>query len=212
MTAPKGHYPVDDDGNMAEYAHPRLDYAWLPMEPFDDTMTYVRFEQSRSSSRLILKDVKGRLWSLVRKSFDAFIKNCEDGRVEATWIVVKRGDTYGLTIQRVTGGNLMTTNDNGRLDEYEGYMLTRHDLVITDPEVHMAHIRMEQGKPFLVDRDGYWWEFLHEAFIDFVINDKCEDHHTGTWVIVKKRGTLPTSMQHMYWKQIPIPLGRLINK
>jgi hypothetical protein len=98
MSGNKGKYPVDEDGDMLEYVGYFKDsITWLDMKPFFATLEYKGFQQGRSSVRFIVQDIKtGVTYSLMRNSFDSFIKQTTHGLVRSEFIVVKRGANYGL--------------------------------------------------------------------------------------------------------------------
>lgn len=96
----KGHYPVNHDGDMLEYAYSDdCSYVkqWVPMNKFKATLKFIRTEQGRSSFRLICKDVEsGRKYSVMYNCCDEFISKTINGCVTDTWEVVKRGAYYGV--------------------------------------------------------------------------------------------------------------------
>lgn len=102
-------YPVDRDGNMSDYNEHEWDVladASVPMRrepivPFVETMTFQNYEQGRSSLRLILKDSKGRIWSMFSNSLNLFVQNSVKGVLKGEFIVAKRGANYGLILNEV---------------------------------------------------------------------------------------------------------------
>ncbi len=98
MSDTKGKYPVDASGDMIDYlGYQNGSVTWLDMKPFFATLEYKGFQQGRSSVRFIVQDIKtGVTYSLMRNSFDSFMKQTTQGVVCSEFIVVKRGANYGL--------------------------------------------------------------------------------------------------------------------
>lgn len=93
------HYPVDSNGNMLEY----FDYYykpadWKDIEEFEATMTFVRYENGRSSLRFILEDENGKYWSMMAQCIDDFVFRSNRGTVSGKWTMCKRGANYGLLL------------------------------------------------------------------------------------------------------------------
>jgi len=94
----KGLYPVNASGDMIEYPCGwNKPENWFEMKPFFATLEYKGFTQGRSSVRFVVQDIKtGVIYSLMRNSFDSFLKQSTHGLVHSEFIVVKRGANYGL--------------------------------------------------------------------------------------------------------------------
>lgn len=97
-------YPVDSEGNMLEYeyCYGAPVAAWIPMEPFSATLSFIKYEKGRSSLRFILSDVASRAtYSMMAQSIDEFVQNAHNGILTARWKPVKRGANYGLILEEV---------------------------------------------------------------------------------------------------------------
>lgn len=101
MNTNKGKYPVDSSGDMIDYpdAHYNKPENWFEIKPFTAALEYKGFQQGRSSVRFIVQDCQiGVTYTLMRNSFDTFIKKASSGVLRAEYIVVKRGANYGLVL------------------------------------------------------------------------------------------------------------------
>lgn len=94
-------YPVDPrTGNMLGYAgYGPVD--WCPNEPFDATLRVTDWGRGRSSVKFMLTDdVTGYVWEMFVKDFFEIVTTIgvNGAKVMGRWIVVKRGQNYGLTL------------------------------------------------------------------------------------------------------------------
>lgn len=89
---------VDLGWELMEYpAHKEID--WRPNDPFEATLVLIDYERGRSAARFIWED------PTTQTRYPMFMSGMVDlvkghkiikGIVTATWIVVKRGQNYGL--------------------------------------------------------------------------------------------------------------------
>lgn len=92
-------YPVDKLGNMIEYiGYGSEEVAESVIKEFEETMTFQHYTKGRSSLRFILKDSKGREWSMMAQCIDYFVKHSVNGVLTGKWVMCKRGQNYGLLI------------------------------------------------------------------------------------------------------------------
>lgn len=92
--------PFDVDGNLLHYADPWMKPVMRPNEPFKACLEVEGTVSGRSAKYLIWRATDGR-------RFPMFVADCVDlmrrtdvtmGVVEATWIVRKRGQNYGVAL------------------------------------------------------------------------------------------------------------------
>lgn len=92
-------YPVDAKGNMLEYVgYGSQAVAENIIKEFEETMTFQHYTKGRSSLRFILKDSKGREWSMMAQCIDYFVNYSVNGVLSGKWVMCKRGQNYGLLI------------------------------------------------------------------------------------------------------------------
>lgn len=92
-------YPVDENGNMLEYdGYGSKPTGEKDIVEFEETMTFQHYIKGRSSLRFILKDSKGREWSMMVQCIDYFVKHSVNDVLSGKWIMCKRGQNYGLLI------------------------------------------------------------------------------------------------------------------
>lgn len=92
-----GHL-VDLGWELQEYAG-YGDIEWRPNEPFEATLLLVNYERGRSAARFIWEDsTTSTRYPMFMSGMVDLVKGhrIEKGAATATWIVVKRGQNYGL--------------------------------------------------------------------------------------------------------------------
>lgn len=108
--------PFDQRGNLLEYvagrgtawcAGPDGSVGWHPIvwmdnEPVKMTLTLNSMERGRSAARFIWKSEDGRKYPMFMTDMLALIKEhvIDHGKVEAEWIVKKRGQNYGVAVYK----------------------------------------------------------------------------------------------------------------
>lgn len=104
MAAPEA--PYDRNGNLLDYAE-YGDVDWRPNTPFRATLTYDTFTRGQSSAKLVWVDAEGHRYPMFLSGLDAILRSGEPiiagglgfpMRITATWIVVKRGQNYGIAV------------------------------------------------------------------------------------------------------------------
>ena len=92
-------YPVDVNGNMLEYdGYGSKPTGEKDIVEFEETMTLQHYTKGRSSLRFILKDSKGREWSMMSQCIVSFVQRSVNGVLTGKWVMCKRGQNYGLLI------------------------------------------------------------------------------------------------------------------
>lgn len=92
-----GHL-VDLGMELREFAYGGNDI-WLPNDPFEATLVLVNYERGRSAARFIWEDPDtSTRYPMFMSGMVDLVKGhrIEKGVATATWIVVKRGQNYGL--------------------------------------------------------------------------------------------------------------------
>lgn len=93
-----GNSPVDLGWELMEYAAYK-EIEWRPNDPFETTLVLVGQERGRSAARFIWEDPTTQTrYPMFMSGMLDLVKNHTiiKGIVTATWIVVKRGQNYGL--------------------------------------------------------------------------------------------------------------------
>ncbi|WP_238009469.1 hypothetical protein KZZ52_26640 [Dactylosporangium sp. AC04546] len=92
--------PYDGDGNLLHYVDPWATPTMRPNEPFKAALQVEMMESGRSAKYLIWRDGDGRRFPMFIIDLVDMLQRAEvlQGAVEATWIVRKRGQNYGIAL------------------------------------------------------------------------------------------------------------------
>lgn len=94
--------PYDYDGNLMNQATrweiQKGHVVMRPNGPFEATLTLDGYSVSRSSSILEWKDESGRKFPMYLSDGIEVLRRASGGIVTGTWIVKKKGTSYGLAL------------------------------------------------------------------------------------------------------------------
>ena len=70
-------------------------------KPFDSELTFTRFERGRSSALAIFTTDLGVEAPMFLSNLDEIFNMIERGRISGRWIVVKKGQNYGIAAEEI---------------------------------------------------------------------------------------------------------------
>ncbi len=92
-------YPVNVNGDMSAY--PSVYDQMAPAEPFDAELTFDRFARGRSSAVALFDLCTGVSAPMFLSNLQEIIHILKDGKIRGRWIVVKKGENYGIAIEEL---------------------------------------------------------------------------------------------------------------